>query len=311
MRTSATIMPRLHVTLGRTPHPIPYQGSKRQLADRILALFPTDIDRLLEPFAGSAAITLAAARRKIGAQYLLGDSLEPLASLWRAIISDPEALADRYEDIWKEQLGNERTYYDEVRARFNQDREPAKLLYLLARCVKNSPRFNLRGEFNQSPDNRRLGMRPLKMRREIFGASNLLRGRTLVERADYEDLLERAERSDLIYMDPPYQGTSTGRDKRYKDQLDLDRFVSALDRLNRRGIRYLVSFDGRCGERTYGQELPLALGLKRLELFAGRSSQATLAGRDETTVESLYVSPACHREAGTRWAEQTSLGFWA
>ena len=42
-------------------HPIPYQGSKRRLADQILRYAPTPIQTLYEPFAGSAAITLAAA----------------------------------------------------------------------------------------------------------------------------------------------------------------------------------------------------------------------------------------------------------
>ncbi len=41
------------------PHPIPYQGSKRKLAPRILATVANrHIDRLFEPFAGSAATYL-------------------------------------------------------------------------------------------------------------------------------------------------------------------------------------------------------------------------------------------------------------
>jgi DNA adenine methylase len=42
------------------PHPIPYQGSKRRLAAAILRHAPP-ARRLVEPFAGSAAIKLAAA----------------------------------------------------------------------------------------------------------------------------------------------------------------------------------------------------------------------------------------------------------
>ena len=45
----------------RIPHPIPYQGSKRGIAEAILAYFPQHVTRLIEPFAGSAAVTLAAA----------------------------------------------------------------------------------------------------------------------------------------------------------------------------------------------------------------------------------------------------------
>ena len=41
------------------PHPIPYQGSKRQLAGAILRYFPESTARMVEPFAGSAALSLA------------------------------------------------------------------------------------------------------------------------------------------------------------------------------------------------------------------------------------------------------------
>ncbi|MDR2813428.1 MAG: DNA adenine methylase [Prevotellaceae bacterium] len=45
----------------KLPRPIPYQGSKRNLADKILRFFPSKFDRLIEPFAGSAAISIASA----------------------------------------------------------------------------------------------------------------------------------------------------------------------------------------------------------------------------------------------------------
>ena len=40
------------------------------------------------------------------------------------------------------------------------------------------------------------------------------------------------------------------------------------------GVPYLVSFDGRCGDRAYGEPLPRALRLRRVPLAAGRSAQA-------------------------------------
>ena len=43
------------------PHPFPYQGSKRQLARQIVSCVPAQTKRLIEPFVGSGAITLATA----------------------------------------------------------------------------------------------------------------------------------------------------------------------------------------------------------------------------------------------------------
>src|SRR5260370_41846074 len=93
-------------------------------------------------------------------------------------------------------------------------------------------------------------------------------------------------------MDPPYQGVSAGRDRRYAQPLELPGFLDALAQLNTRGIRYLVSFDGRTGARAHGEALPAALGLRQESIHAERSAQSTLSGRDEPPGESLYLSPS-------------------
>jgi DNA adenine methylase len=93
-------------------------------------------------------------------------------------------------------------------------------------------------------------------------------------------------------MDPPYQGVCRNRDPRYLEAVDVSEFIEALDRLNRRDIRFLVSYDGRTGDKTHGETLPQELNLTLIELYAGRSSQATLLGRKDITIESLYVSAA-------------------
>lgn len=274
------------------PHPIPYQGSKRGLAPQILSYFPEQFDRLVEPFAGSAAVSLATAYRGAADRFWINDAHSPIAELWKAIVESPEALADEYEAFWKAQIGREREYYDEVRAQFNRAPRPSSFLYLLARCVKAAIRYNGSGEFNNSPDNRRKGAHPATMRERIRGAAELLRGRVTVSCLDYAEVLESCGPSDLIYMDPPYQGVCGQRDSRYAPRFDHERFATVLETLNTRRCPYLVSYDGRTGTKTYGDPLPESLGLHRLELAAGRSSQATLLGRATETYESLYLSPA-------------------
>ena len=46
------------------PQPIQYQGSKRLLAPLILRYVPEDAARLVEPFAGTGALSIAAALSK-------------------------------------------------------------------------------------------------------------------------------------------------------------------------------------------------------------------------------------------------------
>jgi DNA adenine methylase len=276
----------------KVPHPIPYQGSKRNLAPAILGYFPPEVATLIEPFAGSAAITLAAAAHRLAERYIIADLNEPLVELWRAIIESPEKLARQYESLWRAQHNDRRQYYDTVRENFNRSGQPDHFLYLLARCVKASVRYNANGDFNQSPDNRRMGAVPETMRLQILGASHLLRGKTSCIARDYKEILARATPDDLVYLDPPYQGVCGERDPRYLQGVLFHEFVEVLEMLNYRDIKYLVSYDGRTGERVHGRKLPEGLRLHHVELRAGRSSQATLLGRAEITIESLYLSPA-------------------
>ena len=282
------------------PHPIPYQGSKRALAPTIIAHFPRHADRLIEPFAGSAAVTLSAAYHGKVKRFLLNDINQPLINLWDDMIHMPEATADAYEGLWQAQQGQERKFYDLVRAKFNHTQRPDFFLYLLARCVKASVRYNPNGEFNQSPDNRRKSARPATMRGRILGASRLLRGTTELACIDYREVLAGTKPSDIVYMDPPYQGVSEGKDRRYigSPSFDVDAFVDALHALNTRGVSFVVSYDGRTGDKRFGKTLPESLDLVRLEVDVGRSSQATLLGRDDSTFESLYLSPALVNNIG-------------
>src|ERR1700678_638408 len=101
----------------------------------------------MDPFAGSAAIAIAVAANNLAERFAISDFNQPLIQLWREIIDTPEKLARRYESLWREQHSDRRRFYDKVRDEFNQDQQPDHLLYLLARCVKASVRYNAKGEF--------------------------------------------------------------------------------------------------------------------------------------------------------------------
>ena len=276
----------------QVPHPFPYQGSKRNIARQILPYLPADIDRLIEPFCGSAAISIAAAAYGFADKFALNDVNYALMTLWSEILERPGQLAKEYERLWREQQTDRKEYFTRVRAEFNATHQPHHLLYLLARIVKGSVRYSSDGQFNQAPDNRRAGMRPETMRRQIFGVSELLAGRTCLSAMDFREAITTASSTDVVYFDPPYQGISFSRDHRYYQGLSYNEFVDVLMLLNLNGISYLVSYDGRTGEKHHGQSLPGDLSLRRLEIHAGKSSQATLLGESRETVESLYLSPA-------------------
>ncbi|MBL7701406.1 MAG: DNA adenine methylase [Ferruginibacter sp.] len=276
----------------KLPHPIPYQGSKRNLADQILRFFPEHFGRLIEPFAGSAAITIASAYYFKANSFIINDINEPLINLWNTIINNPKSIIKSYHDIWHGQHGNEEEYYYQIRDRFNETKQPEYLLFLLAKCVKAAVRYNAQGGFNQSPDKRRLGRNPAAMRDDILRVSQLLKGKTQLHSDDYKTVIDLATSDELVYMDPPYQGTGVNGGFNYAGNIEFDNFVLSLFELNYNNVPYILSYDGRTGDKTYGNPLPEKLNLTKIEINAGRSSQATLLSRSEITYEAVYLSPA-------------------
>lgn len=292
----------------RIAHPFPYQGSKRRLAPFIVELVPQGSTRFIEPFAGSAALTIAVATSDLASHFWINDIHTPLVSLWREILEEPDRLCDSYRSLWEDQIGRDRLFYDEVRDRFNRTHQPADFLYLLARCVKAAIRYNSRGEFNNSPDKRRLGMKPDAMAANIKAVAGLLRDRTTVSCGSYLDVIRGAGREDVVYMDPPYQGVCDTHNHRYLAGIEYDEFVDSLNLLNSRGVSFIVSYDGRTGSKSHGRVLPKHLQLTHHEVLAGRSTQATLLGRSEDTYESVYVSPALESRLNNRTHQSRMRG---
>jgi DNA adenine methylase len=290
---------RAQATVTSVPQVFPYQGSKRALAPRLLPMLPRDAPVLWEPCGGSAALSLAARSAGLGARVVIGDVWAPLVALWRQILADPAALAARYAARWEAARSDPRGAYAHAREQLNRTGDPDALLYVLNRCVKGAVRFNARGEFNQSADHRRLGARPTLVRARLVGASALLGPDATAAVADLEATLGRARPEDVVFLDPPYAGVSSGADRRYRAGFDQQALVDVLRLAVRRDLSVLLTYDGRRGEQSFAAPLPDDLGLACVELPAGRSAQSTLLGRAEQTVELAYLTPALQRRIRT------------
>lgn len=276
------------------PHIVQYQGSKRKLAPQILNYLPRSFNRFIEPFAGMAAMSIAVASENRCNRFIINDINAPLISLLQDAIENPETLHRKYSDLWEQQFsypeGSEKHFYH-IRELFNNgEKESQLILYLIARCVKGSVRYGANGNFNQSPDKRRNGTNPTTLLKNISEISILLNGKCSFYSLDYKEILRQARQGDIIYMDPPYQGVCNSRDPRYFSGIDFQDFVAALEDLNMRGINYLISYDGSCGDKKYGIDLPEELGLSKVMLRAGVSTQSVFNGGNSETVEALYIS---------------------
>ncbi|MBR3142023.1 MAG: DNA adenine methylase [Clostridiales bacterium] len=288
--------------MGKAPHLVQYQGSKRLLAPEIIRYFPDDIQTLYEPFSGTCAVTILAAQEHLCDSFVVNDINAPLIGLMQECIENPNQLAEAYSKIWNGQYKpgeNNIDYFYKIRDQFNSgQQDPARMLFVLARVVKGAVRYNADGVMNQSCDKRRYGTKPEIVAKNANAISKLLKGKTQFFSLDYKEIFKMATPEDLIYMDPPYQGTSNRedpRDNRYIAGVQFEEFVEALRTLNERNIRYIVSYDGQTGDKVIGKSLPDDLNLKHLLVNAGVSAQATLMGKKAITYESLYLSPGLVR----------------
>ncbi|WP_022873854.1 DNA adenine methylase [Nesterenkonia alba] len=298
----------------KQPQPFPLQGSKRGQVPVINALIPPGKPRLIEPFCGSAAVSIGARTADVVGDVVISDSNADLMLLWKAILEEPEQLAVEYAEIWRAQFDergtspNPRGYFNEVRERYNTAAPgtPAELLFILNRIVKAALRYGRHGKINQSADGRRTGAKPDVVRKRITQTHHLLRDATAVHR-DWMEAIRSANTDDVIYMDPPYQGTTDTRDKRYISGLGVDDFESGVREGVARDLSMVISYDALRGLSIYGRPLDPNLGLLPLDVITGVSAQGTLLGRKEESHETIYLSPSLVERLGGEKAVRSSV----
>lgn len=277
------------------PSLLKWTGSKRAQAARIAELLP-EHRRYFEPFLGGGAMLYWASSKNA----LAGDIYPPLIAFWRLVQDDADLLMDNYEQQWR-QLQAEldtrdasslprggqlpRAFY-EARQRFNEQQSPLDLNFLMRTCVNGIMRLNSRGEFNNSFHLSRRGMAPARFR-QVVQAWRRVIGQVVFVCQDYEATVSEAQAGDFVYFDPPYAGNR----QRYAANLDVERFFGVLESLNRRDVKWALSFDGRRGDRDLTHPVPPKLYRRQLFLPNGNSAvHKVLNGPLEAVHEALYLN---------------------
>ena len=286
---------RKHQAKVTVPSLIKWTGSKRAQAAQIVQLIPNCL-RYYEPFVGGGAVLYLANR----ADSLASDLYRPLIQFWKLVQNDPAMLIENYHLQWhalqqeldllagqvaKPRSGTPRYFY-EVRARFNESQNPLDLNFLMRTCVNGIVRFNACGHFNNSFHLSRRGMRPAKFEKIVDKWRRRI-GNVRFACLDYEEAVADARAGDFVYFDPPYAGNR----QRYIEDLNLARFFQVLDRLNARGVRWALSFDGSRGDADLTHDVPTDLFRRQLYLAGGNSAvHKVLNGPIEAVCESLYLN---------------------
>lgn len=261
---------------------IKWSGSKRSQATKIKSYFPETFNYYYEPFIGGGSMLYAINPSK----SICGDICEPLIELWKEIRDNPEELAHNYSIRWSRLQNEGYTAYYEIRDDFNKNKSPHDLLFLSRTCVNGLIRFNDKGEFNNSLHYSRPGINPDSLKKIIIDWSSHIQGTSFFA-SDYIATTESAKAGDVVYLDPPYFHTKG----RYFGTIDFKRFLNYLDDLNRRGIKYLLSFDGIRGNENYTVDLPKELYKRHEYIVAGNSTFKKVIDKEtEKVLESLYLN---------------------
>lgn len=261
---------------------IKWSGSKRSQASEIVSLFPKEIQTYFEPFLGGGSILGALSPLKA----VCGDICVPLIEIWNLVKSNPELISKEYEKRWLRLQKDGHLYYYRTRESFNKNHDPLDLLFISRTCVNGLIRFNKNGDFNNSFHYSRRGIHPSTFNKIIKMWSEIIKNYSFLAK-DYWELTKSAHKGDFIYLDPPYFNTRG----RYYGGIDFENFLDYLTSLNKRGIKFVLSFDGIRGNNSYIKKIPKKLYKRHLLLHSGNASFNKLQNNKiEAVYESLYIN---------------------
>jgi DNA adenine methylase len=224
-----------------------WAGGKTQLLGPIAGSLPARVEgTYFEPFLGSGAVWFRLrAEGRLRGRTVLSDANGPLVETWVALRDRVEEVVALLERHRAAHARDPRGHYYAVRAREPRGAaaRAARFIYLNRTCYNGLWRVNASGRFNV----------PMGRYRSpaILDAGNLravsaaLREATILH-APFGEVLRRARRGDVAYLDPPYQPLSaTARFTAYTrdgfDEGDQAALAEACAALRRRGARFLLS----------------------------------------------------------------------
>nr|WP_082890671.1 Dam family site-specific DNA-(adenine-N6)-methyltransferase [Eikenella longinqua] len=177
-----------------------WAGGKAKLVPFIQENFPTRTrKRLIEPFAGSAALSLAL---EFDA-YLLNDTNSDLIGLFQTLKQERQSFIDYVRTFFAAKNNCESRFY-ELREQFNSSRNvierSALFVYLNRHAFNGLCRYNNKGAFNV----------PFGRYTALYFPETEMQGfidksdRIELMCGDFQTALNRADADDMVYCDPPY-----------------------------------------------------------------------------------------------------------
>lgn len=274
---------------------IKWSGSKRSQADELIQYFPDEIDTYYEPFCGGCSMM----RRLLDSdvkfnKIVCSDFNADLIALWKEIQLHPNDVFWRYTELWMglqecKDLDEKKKYFEKRRYEYNMTHDPLIFFFIMRTTTNGMPRYNARGEFNNSFHITRNGITPENLKPILLDWHQKLNQFDIEFRhCSYEKIFGEAKKDDFLYLDPPYYNTKG----MYYGTIDFDQFFNELYLLNQKGMKYMMSFDGKSGDVDNTSPVPENCYKKHLYIKSGNSSFKRTTGNDKHAIvyESLYLN---------------------
>ncbi|WP_213714984.1 DNA adenine methylase [Cedecea lapagei] len=261
-----------------------WAGNKTAIMSELKKHLPAG-QRLVEPFAGSCAVMMATDYP----HYLVADINPDLINLYLMIQKDHESVIKIAKELFKD-FNSDIQYY-RVRQHFNYSisnevEKAAYFLFLNRHCYRGLCRYNLSGIFNVPYGNYKA---PYFPESEIIAFAEKSQRATFIC-ASYEESLEMLQEGDVVYCDPPYDGTFTGYHTAGFSDDEQYRLASILERRSSEGHPVIVSNSDTLLTRSLYRNF-------NLHRLTAKRSMGVAAGDGKSAVEIVAVSGSAISEA--------------
>jgi DNA adenine methylase len=242
-------------------------GNKQKQADAIISYFPAQFGTYFEPFLGSGGVLGVLAPKTAFAS----DTFAPLVHIWQTLHSDKEVLKQQYAERHAliSQLGK-KAAYERVLASYNKSPNGADLLFLCRACYGGVVRFRKHDGYMSTPVGAHEPVSPESFGKRVEAWHARTQGTRFLH-LDFADAMDRAQRDDLIYCDPPYVDSQTIL---YGAQaFSLQRLFDSISACKARGVYVVLSIDGTkySGQKLCDVAIPSGLFEREAFVNVGRS----------------------------------------
>jgi len=259
---------------------VKWAGNKTAVMPELIKHLPKG-PRLVEPFAGSCAVMMATDYP----HYLVADINADLINLYQQVAQHTDEFIKLAWVLFSKD-NNAESYYKN-RLRFNSDttlstlERAALFLYLNRHCYRGLCRYNKSGEFNVPFGNYKAPYFPAG---EIAVFAEKAMRATFIC-ASYSETLDMLRAGDVVYCDPPYDGTFGDYHTAGFTEDDQYHLASILERRSSEGHRVVVSNSDTALTRSLYRTF-------NYHRITAKRSMGVAAGESKSAQEIIAVSKA-------------------